>query len=100
MIELKLCSNSEETTIYRQMDETSKKSFFFDKRLKRVYVNCTFFILKDDIDKDAWRKITDESNKYSCKYGYWQNKTLVALSIEEIDFIKKTSEKLFGKQEG
>jgi len=99
MIELKLCSNSEEFTIYRQMDETFKKSFIFDKRLKRVNVYCAYFVLKNDIDKDAWRKITDEWNKYSCKYGFWQSETLVSLSIGEIDFIKKISEKLFGKQE-
>ena len=96
----KLCSNSEEYTLYRQMDETFRKVFIFNKRLKQVNVCCAYFVLKNDIDKDVWKKITnDERNKYSCKYGFWQGETLVSLSVKEIEFIWKTSKRLFGQQE-
>lgn len=100
MINFKKCSDTGDITLYRQHDERFKKVIIFDKRLKLVNIECAFFVLKNDVDKKIWRNITSEWDKYSCKYGFWQSETLVSLSVEEIEFIQKTSKKIFGVTEG
>lgn len=67
----RLYSESYSARVYKQESETLIVSIYFDKKMKKVQINDTVWIPRDE-DYYKIQYNIPENIRYSAKYGHWQ----------------------------
>ena len=87
-------SETDRCVVYKQTDCGMELSMIFNLEIKTVDISMSHFIRNNE---PLIVPMVNDADKYSAKYGHWQQLP-PALGMEDVEFLHKKTKELFGTE--